>query len=879
MAERGDETGNSRKKVNKSEQGMDSSGEEEELFEVEKIIGKSKVKGSVLYKVRWKGYSAEEDTWEPRENLECCQDLIEEYDAKQQEIAKRRTEERKNKQAIMEGRIDSSDSSDSNSPYPANFKNTFWKELEAGRVNVFDNDMYSKVKKRSMTLQSRNKDQTSSSTDESTSKPESKKKRNLSDSDKTSTPKPSGSASRRPTSTAKKSKPTSDGKTGLGPDSSACCNDFGIVIKDSDTDQEMNSIPKYADKEYTRDITVETDSSDSELIKPSLNLVIKKMPEITADMGNKCSVKGQETCSSYTVLPKTSDIQPFERSTGKKSSSSNHQSSSKKKKKHHKHHKHKSRNSSPRGHGSQDKKRKVSSTSLSHFPTESSKVPKLDTELNPKESNVLGEHNKNIDNSNPDLINEDNNDNNRLFGSLPSDINEKTRNDSAKNKKEAISETRELAPMKSKNSEVSDSLPSSDLLQFNRSQNSDTPDIYKCSSSISVNEDECSNSVRNSEGTKISANTELSRQISENTLDSGIHSPASEKSEALFRQGMDERLVPPFSSQAFKDIPTDQDLDIALDDIDWDLFEAEVTLEPVTVTNEEFANAVMAGDYKLVKRALLGESKYDLERPDMDGKTLLMWAVHHGHDDISDLLIEHGADINAQMNNGMSPLMIACHSAEISTVNLLLELGAKVNLESKDRKTALIYAAKRGHNQILWLLLECGANFNTTSEAGHTALDYLRLLRHPDTEVILTSHIQRVMSEFNKQVSITLNGTAKVLTSLFKPQLFNICDSEKFEIAFQHNLRPPNSGIGYLLFIGHATFSNQEVMCRLYGPNAVRTVTLNGHHQSCLTEEGNFVLAFSPLMDGKNVLTINTIKTKDSKAKLIVCAYMAQLLQ
>ena len=36
-----------------------------------------------------------------------------------------------------------------------------------------------------------------------------------------------------------------------------------------------------------------------------------------------------------------------------------------------------------------------------------------------------------------------------------------------------------------------------------------------------------------------------------------------------------------------------------------------------------------------------------------------------GHDDISDLLIEHGADINAQMNNGMSPLMIACHSVSL----------------------------------------------------------------------------------------------------------------------------------------------------------------------------------------------------------------------
>jgi hypothetical protein len=49
----------------------------------------------------------------------------------------------------------------------------------------------------------------------------------------------------------------------------------------------------------------------------------------------------------------------------------------------------------------------------------------------------------------------------------------------------------------------------------------------------------------------------------------------------------------------------------------------------------------------------------------------------------------------------------------------------------------------RGHNQILWLLLECGANFNLTSQSGHTALAYLKLLQHSDTEVILTSHINR----------------------------------------------------------------------------------------------------------------------------------------
>jgi len=42
----------------------------EELFKVEKIVASKRDKnGAPLYKTRWKGYSAGEDTWEPSENL------------------------------------------------------------------------------------------------------------------------------------------------------------------------------------------------------------------------------------------------------------------------------------------------------------------------------------------------------------------------------------------------------------------------------------------------------------------------------------------------------------------------------------------------------------------------------------------------------------------------------------------------------------------------------------------------------------------------------------------------------------------------------------------------------------------------------------------
>ena len=44
--------------------------DDEELFKVEKIVDSKVDKNGVpLYKIRWKGYLASDDTWEPTENI------------------------------------------------------------------------------------------------------------------------------------------------------------------------------------------------------------------------------------------------------------------------------------------------------------------------------------------------------------------------------------------------------------------------------------------------------------------------------------------------------------------------------------------------------------------------------------------------------------------------------------------------------------------------------------------------------------------------------------------------------------------------------------------------------------------------------------------
>ncbi|CAG8416225.1 unnamed protein product, partial [Penicillium salamii] len=110
--------------------------------------------------------------------------------------------------------------------------------------------------------------------------------------------------------------------------------------------------------------------------------------------------------------------------------------------------------------------------------------------------------------------------------------------------------------------------------------------------------------------------------------------------------------------------------------------------------------------------SLLAVSKGDLNMPDDTGTYPIIWASLNGHNKATQMLLDRGADVNAQGGEYENALLAACNRGHDTIAQMLLQRGADVNAQGGPYGNAFQAACYRGHDKIAQILLERGADIN-----------------------------------------------------------------------------------------------------------------------------------------------------------------------
>ena len=105
-----------------------------------------------------------------------------------------------------------------------------------------------------------------------------------------------------------------------------------------------------------------------------------------------------------------------------------------------------------------------------------------------------------------------------------------------------------------------------------------------------------------------------------------------------------------------------------------------------------------------------GKADATYETSGASSRTLLMLAAANGQENVADLLLKRGAQVDLQDSNGTTALLEAAQRGHVQVMDLLLKRGAEVGLANNDGKNALEAAVLHGKTEARLRLMSARAD-------------------------------------------------------------------------------------------------------------------------------------------------------------------------
>ena len=161
-------------------------------------------------------------------------------------------------------------------------------------------------------------------------------------------------------------------------------------------------------------------------------------------------------------------------------------------------------------------------------------------------------------------------------------------------------------------------------------------------------------------------------------------------------------------------------------------------------------DAVKVGDRPAIEALLTGGT--DIEESDFVVGTALHVAVAQGDAAVAALLLDHGANIEAESElQGARALHLAADFGDLAMITLLLDFDAEIDSRAGNTRTPLIRAAAAGHLEAVALLLGYGAAIDEHENViGRTALHLAAFHGHVEVVKLLVEGGAKVDARDNR---------------------------------------------------------------------------------------------------------------------------------